>query len=247
MRNSTVSKRRPLEVLCTACVLVFLVSACSPERDGAVDRLLMTEADPLTRSEADNSLIRELQRDVDQYREEVESALRAMGNLANAHRLLGMRFLDQRMYGPALEQFVAAADIQSENPTIFYYIGVAAGLHAQAATETREREIRLEQAERAYRRALELRPRNAPAAFGLAVLLAYELDRPEEALDYINRAIEIQQRNDRAHAVRAYVLTVLGRIEDAIRAYDQVIEHATDTETRNTARGLQQELRSQWP
>lgn len=223
----------------------LMLAACRPERDGAVDRLLMTEPEAIERSEADRATIRELEQDVDRYLDEVESTLRALGNLANAHRLLAMRLLDQRMYGPALEQFVHASEIQSENPTIFYYIGVSAGLHAQAATVAAEREARLDQAERAYRRALELRPRYTAAAYALSVLLAFELDRPEDALVYANRAVESQPRNDRAHAVRAYALATLGRVEEAVRAYDQVIEHAVDNETRDRARALQMELRSQ--
>ncbi|MFP4509596.1 MAG: hypothetical protein ACLFNQ_05650 [Spirochaetaceae bacterium] len=240
----TRTERSTKALLCLV-ITSFLLAACSPERDGAVDRLLATEPDPVERSEADPERIRELERDVERYREEVEEALRAVGESANAHRLLGMRFLDQRMFGPALEQFSLAVDIQSENPTLFYYVGIAAGLHAQAATDRVEQEARFEQAERAYMRALELRPRYAAAAYALSVLLAYELDRPEDALEYADIAVDIRSQNDRAHAVRAYALSALGRVEEAIRAYDLVIETADDEQTRSTARALQEELRSQ--
>lgn len=237
--------QRNTRALLLLVVAALLLAACSPERDGAVDRLLMTEPDPVDRDDADPERIRELERDVERYREQVEEALRAVGESANAHRLLGMRFLDQQMYGPALEQFTQAVDIQSENPTLFYYVGIAAGLHAQAATDRVEQETRFQQAERAYLRALELRPRYAAAAYALSVLLAYELDRPQDALEYADIAIDVRPQNDRAHAVRAYALSALGRVEEAIRAYDLVIENATDEQTRSTARSLQQELRSQ--
>lgn len=208
-----------------------------------LSRLLRTEPDP-DRAPT-TGRIEELEADVKRYRDEVEQRFRAGRNLASAHRMLGMRYLEGGMAGQALEQFRNAIDLQPENPTLYYYAGVAAGRFAGAALEPEIRQERLEMAERAYRRALDLRPDYTSASYGLAILYAYELERFEEAREHIDAVLEARSADDRAFAVSAYVYAGLDRIDEAIREYDRVIEHSASESFRREARELQRRLREE--
>jgi len=222
---------------------VVALSSCDNRVDTMLSRLLQTEDEPVSVDNASETTLSELEADVAEYRDAVNERFSAARNLASAHRMLGMRYLESDMYGPALEQFQKAADIQGGNATLFYYAGVSAANHAQSAMDDEERQERYEIAERAYLRALELRDRYPDAAYGLAVLYAYELDRPEEAREYIDKVLEWRTRDIRAIAISAYVYSQLGRIDEAIREYDRVIEHAEDESMRERARSMQQQLR----
>lgn len=233
----------PFARLALMSVLVaFVLSSCDSRVDSMLSRLLQTEDEPTDVDEASEHTIEELEADVAEYRDAVNERFSAARNLASAHRMLGMRYLESDMYGPALDQFQNAADIQGGNATLFYYAGVSAANHAKSALEEDEREQRYETAERAYLRALELRDRYPSAAYGLAVLYAYELDRPEEAREYIDKVLDWRTQDVRALAVSGYVYSQLGRVDEAIREYDAVIEHADDEDLREQARNMRQQL-----
>ena len=242
VRTHTPNLRAARAVLLPAVLFVFV--ACRGEgEDPMLSRLRRTEPDPATGPTSER--IEELESDVERYREEVEQRFRATRNLVSAHRMLGMRYLEAGMDGQALEQFRKAIDLQPDNSTLYYYAGVAAGRYAGAALEEEIREERLEMAERAYSRALELRPNYTSASYGLAILYAYELERFEEARKHIDVVLDAWPADDRAFAVSAYVYAGLHRIDEAIREYDRVIEHTTSESFRREARELQRRLREE--
>ncbi len=237
-------KRTSLAVLLGVTTALMLVS-CDEGVDSMVLRLLRTEDEPIEYDDASDSTIEELEADVAAFRETVDKHFRAMRDLRGAYRALGMRYLEAGMYGAAYEQFEAAADIDSGNATIFYYAGIAAGNHARGALDDEERQARLERAERAYLRALDLRSRYPSAAYGLAVLYAYELERPSDARPYIDKVLEWRTRDVRARAVSAYIYASQGRINEALQEYDRVIEEADDEEFRDEALRMRRQLEEQ--
>ena len=234
-------KRTPLAVL-LAVMLTLVLASCDEGVDSMVLRLLRSEDEPVAYEDASDSTIEELEADVAAFRETVEAHSRAMRDLRRAHRALGMRYLEAGMYGAALEQFEAAADIEPGNATIFYYAGIAAGNFAAGALDDEERMARLERAERAYLRALELRPRYPSAAYGLAILYAYELDELSDARNYIDKVLEWRTQDVRARAVSAHIYTAQGRINEALGEYDRIIEEASDEEFREQAMSMRRQL-----
>ena len=229
-------------VILLGVLMPVVLASCDDGVDPMVQRLLRTEDPPEEYDDASDSTIEELEAEVAAFRETVDGHFRAMRNLRSAHRALGMRYLEENIYGAAFEQFEAAAEIDSGNATIYYYAGVASGNHAGGALDEEERSARLQQAERAYLRALELRSRYPSAAYGLAILYAYEMDRPAEARTYIDKVIDWRAQDLRARAVSAYIHATQGRINEALREYDRVIEESDDEELREEAMRMRREL-----
>lgn len=230
-------------VVTVFALTALIATGCDSRPDAMLSRLLRTEDPPVSAEEAPSGTIEELEEDIRTYQDEVNARFRSSRNLASAHRMLAMRYLESGMYGPALEHFQSAADILSGNATIYYYAGVAAANLARGTLEPELATERYEIAERAYLRALELRDRYPSAAYGLAILYAYELDRPEAARQQIDRVLEWRSRDPRARAVSAYVYAALGRVDEAIAEYDSVIDLSDDESFRNEAREMQQQLR----
>jgi cytochrome c-type biogenesis protein CcmH/NrfG len=100
---------------------------------------------------------------------------------------------------------------------------------------SKERSERLALAERMYRRSVELQPDHREALYGLAVLLNFELDRPEEALEFIRRLVSINPGDTQAQFVLANILVRTGEIEEALEVYAELAESAPAVDQRRQA------------
>jgi tetratricopeptide (TPR) repeat protein len=150
--------------------------------------------------------------------------------------------MDREMYGLALDHVERAIEIQPENPILFYYGGVSAARMAKSTIEEGERNELLNDAEQYYLRSVELDPGYSEANYALAVLYLFELDRPVEAREYLNRVIEDEPRNDRAHMLLARSYAATGEVQRAAELYDEAAELTKTPEVREQALRNRQEL-----
>lgn len=179
--------------------------------------------------------IAELRRQIDNYREIVGEKVQATGQLGVYYKMLARAYMTRRMYGPALDALEDAIRIETVNPVVFYRAGVAAGQLGNAAGGESEARRHFETAERYYERAIELDPEYVDALYGLAVLYTFELDRPAEALDLLERATTVEPGRARPFMLKGRVLLELGRPEAAAEAYGNAAETAESENIRDAA------------
>jgi tetratricopeptide (TPR) repeat protein len=179
--------------------------------------------------------IAELRRQIDNYREIVDEKVQATGQLGVYYKMLARAYMTRRMYGPALDALEDAIRIETVNPVVFYRAGVAAGQLGNAAGGESEARRHFETAERYYERAIELDPEYVDALYGLAVLYTFELDRPAEALDLLERATTVEPGRARPFMLKGRVLLELGRPEAAAEAYGNAAETAESENIRDAA------------
>ncbi len=74
-----------------------------------------------------------------------------------------------------------------------------------------------------YRKAVELNPRDAIAYANLGTIYEKNPDRPDEAMEYYNRAILINPHYILAYFFRASFLAARGRLEEAIADYERAL------------------------
>ena len=120
-----------------------------------------------------------------------------------------------------------ALEIFTENILLHHYAGVCSaklGKAALTAEKMDERTYWYSKAEKYYRRVIELDPAYAPALYGLAILLVYELDRLAEAEELLERLLAIQRRYTEAYFLLAFVYYATDRPERAIELYERVEE-----------------------
>jgi tetratricopeptide (TPR) repeat protein len=220
-------------LLAVLVVLVVLALAgCDQGRSETLEDLAEMEPGDGPVGEA---RIAELREQIENYREIVEEKVQATGQLGVYYKMLGRAYMTRRMYGPALDALEEAVRIETANPIVFYRAAVAAGQLGSSAGSESEARRHFETAERYYERAIELDPEYVDALYGLAVLYTFELDRPEAALDLLNRATTAEPGRARPFMLKGRVLLELGRPEAAAEAYGAAAETAESEETRDAA------------
>jgi tetratricopeptide (TPR) repeat protein len=223
-------------------ILCLVLAGCTRlgRDDTTVEQL--AEMEGRTDREISPQRVAELEREIRRYRKEVERTVEASGQLAVYYKMLAVEYMRGAMYGPAYDALEQAIAIQPENPILFYYSAVCAARMSKAQVISEDRERWLDRSEALYRRAITLDPGYAAALYGLSVLYIFELDRPEEAEDLLERLLAVESKEIDGRFLLARVYYSLGKLENAIELYRE-IESLTDVEqTREQALIARQQI-----
>lgn len=185
--------------------------------------------------------IEELKDAINKYGERAADVQLAVGQVGIWYKILGTRYIDQKMYGEALKCFQEALKYYPDNQNLYYYVGVCAGYMSHSALDyggignTQVKYNYLKLAEEAYLRAISIDDRYVRALYGLGVLYVFELDESEKAIPYLEKALEIDTRNIDAMFVlaRAYYSTY--DFDNAVAMYDKIITTTKSAEKKATA------------
>ncbi|MCR5187817.1 MAG: tetratricopeptide repeat protein [Treponema sp.] len=183
----------------------------------------------------------ELKDAIKKYGERAADIQLANGQIGIWYKILGTRYIDQKMYGEALKCFQEALKYYPDNQNLYYYVGVCAGYMSHASldfgasgtSEVKYNYLRL--AEESYLRAISIEDRYVRALYGLGVLYVFELDEPEKAISHLEKALTIDTKNIDAMFVlaRAYYSTY--DFEKSAETYDKIIATTKSAETKATA------------
>jgi tetratricopeptide (TPR) repeat protein len=192
--------------------------------------------------EVPDGRIRELRREIDRYRQVVDQKVKANGQLGTCYKMLAVRYMDRQMFGEAYRSLQEALAVYPENPVLFQLAGVCAARMGQAQVEEGERERWMGTADALYRRAVELDPGYRDALYGLAVLLLFERDRPEEAGELADRILQRQTQDIDALFLKGQVEYRRGNLEEAVTIYDRIIQLSRSAERREQALGNKRQI-----
>ena len=159
------------------------------------------------------------------------------------YKMLAVRYLDNKMYGQAMEYFQKAIQIHPTNQNLYYYVGLCAGYMAKAsldykatgASSTTEKYNYLKLAESAYLRAVELEPKYGRALYGLGILYVFELDQSEKAIPHLEKLISFDTRNFDAMFVLARAYYMQGEYEKAASLYDKIASETKSADRKAEA------------
>ena len=185
--------------------------------------------------------IEELKDAIKKYQERVADVQLAQSQIGIWYKILGTRYLDNKMYGEALKCFEEALQYYPNNQNLYYYVGVCAGYMSHAAmdfggsgsTEVKYNYLKL--AEEAYIRAIEIEDRYVRALYGLGVLYVFELDEPGKAIPHLEKALSIDTKNLDTMFVLARAYYSNYEFDKAVEMYDKIIETTKSEDTRKTA------------
>ncbi len=231
-------------VLAAVLVLaaVMFLSGCAERKEPQLQFLLETENGTVQGDRVPSERIEELRKEIRRYETEVEEAVHAYAMSGSYHKMLAHELLKEEMYGPALESLQRAMELQPANPVVYYFAGVAAARSARAHMLDGREDEYLKTAERLFDEALRLRPDYQDALFAMAVLLAFDLDRPEDALTYSRRLTSIETGDPSVRFLHGNVLVRNGLVSEAIEVYDDLARTAPSAEQRARARENRDEL-----
>ncbi len=215
--------------------ILGLLVGCAAEDGPTLDFLVETESATYEGVAVGESRIEELRQDIAEYQEAVQDTTRRLGRIATFQKMLARELMEAEMYGPALEALEAAMELQTENAVLYYLAGVAAGRSARGQLDEGDVQNRLDLAERMYQEALDLRPDYREALYGMAVLLAFERDRPQEALDYARRLAREETGDPSVRFLLANILVRVGNVDEAREIYAELAQSAASSDQRQRA------------
>ena len=191
----------------------------------------------------------ELKDAIRKYEKRVDDIIIAEGRIGIWYKILGSRYMDQKMYKKALKVFQSALEYYPENPNLFYQAGLAASLTAKNSLDFEltgtdiEKKRYFDLAASAYNRALEIDSKHSKAVYALSVLYIFELNRPAEAIPILEKIAEWEKKPiDHLFLLgTAYYMT--GENEKAIAVYERIIEISSSAEKKAKAESNIREIR----
>ena len=223
-------------------LLIFILESCN--KVTSIRRLQELEegvSNPNTEAELKDAIRK--------YEKRVDDIIIAEGRIGIWYKILGSRYMDQKMYKKALKAFQSALEYYPENPNLFYQAGLAASLIADNALDFEltgtdiEKKRYFALAVSAYNRALEIEPKHSKAVYALSVLYIFELNRPAEAIPILEKITEWEKKPiDHLFLLgAAYYMT--GENEKAIAVYERIIEISSSAEKKAKAESNIREIR----
>ena len=211
-------------VIFTAC----FAFSCSPSYNSIKRMQRMEEgvSNPTTKEELEEAITKYDARALDLVTTEAQIGI--------WYKILGTRYLDQGLYGKALECFKTALMTYPNNANLYYYVGICAGYMANSVLDydaqgknsvEAKRMNYLRLSESAYEQALSIDPKYYRAMYGIGVLYAFELqDESEKAIPYLERFLQVQTRDTNAMFVLARAYYMNYEFEKAGELYDRIIK-----------------------
>jgi len=211
-------------LLPVSCLFVMLFLASCTPNSTYIRRMQSLEEG------VDNpNTVEELTEAIRKYQKRIEDILNADIRTGIWYKILATRYLDNRLYGKALENFRSAIEYYPMNQNLYYYVGVCAGYMANASLDfeatgkTAERDRYLALSESGYLRAVEIEPRYARALYGLGVLYVFELERSDKAIPLLETLLDIEKKNIDAMFLLARAYYATGSNDAAVTLYDRII------------------------
>lgn len=189
-------------------ILSFAVTACGGADSGAAPAAGETAVVQAVDPSADEQPV-DLAADP-RFRELYRTAAGDSGS-AQAKRALAIALHENRYYEAAVEHFEAAVEIEPSSRAL---LDLALGYTSAA---------RLRDAERTYRRLLELEPANATALHNLGNL-SYKWGDLEASIEYYRKSLVARPDYMLAQLHLAETLRHAGQFEESYRAYEGVLE-----------------------
>jgi tetratricopeptide (TPR) repeat protein len=232
-RKRGVDRIGGLAVVLTA--IIFCMTSCGKTDDKLMEQLQGFESGTYRDHKPSKNAIRDLEKQVNQFRDEVEEKISATGQLGVYYKMLGLGYMNEEMWGKAFESFQQAILIYPENPVLFNYAAVSAARMAKAVSENPDRDELFRKSEFYYVRSIELDSGYREALYGLSILYIYELDRTEEAEEPLVQLLKVERRDIDAMFLLAGVYVYRGKTDEALELYDAIIELSTVKEKKEKA------------
>jgi len=223
-------------ILVVASLVVFLYSSESSKRNRDLERRIAE----LSPRGGPPETIEGLRAAIALYEKQIERNVTEGAQTGVYWKILATRLADRNMYNDALNALERAVYFNSEDTILYYLTGVSAAHVAKSKVgfspnAEKEREHYFSLSEKAYLRALELDVTYTKAMYGLAILYAFELDRPQDAVVHLERYLQIQPSDISALFVLARAYFMSENFSRAVEIYDRIAARTKDQKIKNEA------------
>lgn len=223
-------------------VASLITTSCGRGTKGMLETLKEIEEGGYANLDASKATVEELKRGIELYKDVVAEKVKAAEQLSVYYKMLAMKYIDREMFNLARDALLEAIKITPENAELFYLTGVCLGRGAKAEMNEETREKMIEEAEKYYKRALDLYPNHIEALYGLSILYIFEMDEPLEAEEYLLRLLDVSEKDTDAMFLLARVYAYQGKFEEAIDLYEKIMRISSDPDQKEKAKEIKEEL-----
>jgi tetratricopeptide (TPR) repeat protein len=169
---------------------------------------------------------------------EMNKAIQALQGMAYSHEILGLKYLDYKLYELALKEFQAALALHPHNYMILYYAGISSGWLASTQVDATNALFYYTQAEHYLNMAHRQKNDHLETLLALATLYLYEIKDIDKAATTIQKIKGLSLNNSTGLFLEASLSVAQGNPVRAIQIYTQIAN------TSNNAHEKQQALES---
>jgi len=174
------------------------------------------------------------------YEDQIERNVREGAQTGVYWKILATRLADRNMHNDALDALERAIYFNTDDPILYYLTGISAANVAKSkvgfsVNTQRERDHFFTLSENSYLRALELDVTYSRVMYAIAVLYVFELNRPADAIVYLDRYLQIQPSDNSALFVLARAHFMLENYRQSIEFYDRIISRTRDNRVKEEA------------
>jgi len=169
------------------------------------------------------------------YENRIEGYIKEAAQAGIYWKILAVRLMDRNMHGEALKALERAVQYFPEDSSLHYLTGLSAGVLAKSdpnflgLSANLGRERLFARSEAAYLRSIALDDRYVRPLYGLAVLYVFELNKPEAAIPYLLRYLELRTNDADALFILARAYYMAGDYKKAVESYDAIIAATRDS------------------
>ncbi|MDR1868184.1 MAG: tetratricopeptide repeat protein [Treponema sp.] len=182
--------------------------------------------------------IDDLRKAISLYEKKIEEHIHDAVKTQEYWKILVSRLFEKKLYGEVLEAAEEALHYNSTDPYLFYIQGVSATYKAKSLSDPAQNDERnryFALSELSLSRAAELSPQYARPRYSLAVLYAFDLNRPAEAVFYAQQFLALSPHDSNGLFVLARAYFMLEQYQNAIQCYDTIIETSKDKQIIESA------------
>ena len=171
------------------------------------------------------------------YEAQIELNVKEGAQTGTYWKILAVRLADKGMHRDALIALEHALYYNPSDPTLLFLTGESAAIVAANALQfsvsgNSEKEHFHRLAESAYLRALEQDAAYAKPMLGLGMLYTFDLDRPAEAIPYLERYLNMLSNNVTAMFVLARAYYMVEKYDEALALYERILNRSKDPSVR---------------
>ena len=182
------------KIIIITCSIIIGLNACG-------DETLREKLTPATYKvsktsslEKNKQVITRIEANIAKYQKQMAKGKDTSSLLSRAYLSLGERYIDIRDFRSAIESLESSKKYGYDTTYIYYLLAVAsANLGKEADEQTAK--LLYQNAERFYKRSVELKPTYYDAWYGLAILLFYEINTDASKLEAITILQKLTQQN----------------------------------------------------
>lgn len=185
--------------------------------------------------------LEDIEKGIKEFYDDAEEISEKNAQIGIWYKIAGLKYLDKKLYGKALECFENALQYYPDNANLYYYVGTCAGYMGNASLDFNgtgdyeKMENYYALSEKAYLRALQIDDRYAYALYGIGILYIYQLNEPDKAIGYLEKLLTIDTKNINGMIALANAYYAAGIYDKSADMFDKIIATTKSDALKKTA------------